>query len=86
MDTNCRRHLKCIKNEKYILPCRVENIVEKGEIACFKQFLLFSQCFLQLYIYLWCIKMWHCVVMGVISGCYLTRYCPRINTYPGEAS
>ena len=24
----------------------VENIVRKGEIACYKQFLLFSQCFL----------------------------------------
>ena len=23
----------------------VENIVEKGEIACYKQFLLFPQCF-----------------------------------------
>ena len=29
----------------------VENIVRKGEIACYKQFLLFSQCFLQLYIF-----------------------------------
>ena len=29
---------------------RVENIVRKGEIACYKQFLLFSQSFLQLYI------------------------------------
>ena len=28
---------------------RVENIVRKGEIACYKQFLLFSQCFPQLY-------------------------------------
>ena len=27
---------------------RVENIVGKGEIACYKQFLLFSQCFPQL--------------------------------------
>ena len=24
---------------------RIENIVRKGEIACYKQFLLFSQCF-----------------------------------------
>ena len=24
---------------------RVENIVEKGEIACYEQFLLFPQCF-----------------------------------------
>ena len=29
----------------------VENIVRKGEIACYKQFLLFSQCFPQLYIF-----------------------------------
>ena len=29
---------------------RVENIVRKGEIACYKQFLLFSQCFPQLFI------------------------------------
>ena len=26
---------------------RVENIVEKEEIACYKQFLLFPQCFLK---------------------------------------
>ena len=32
------------------MPHRVENNVRKGEIACFKQFLLFSQCFPQLYI------------------------------------
>ena len=30
------------------MPHSVENIVRKGEIACYKQFLLFSQCFLQL--------------------------------------
>ena len=29
----------------------VENIARKGETACYKQFLLFSQCFLQLYIF-----------------------------------
>ena len=33
------------------MPYSVENIVRKGEIACYKQFLLFSQCFPQLYIY-----------------------------------
>ena len=33
------------------MPYRVENIVRKGEIACHKQFLLFSQCFPQLYIF-----------------------------------
>ena len=30
------------------VPHKVENIVRKGEIACYKQFLLFSQCFPQL--------------------------------------
>ena len=30
---------------------RVENIGRKREIACYKQFLLFSQCFPQLYIF-----------------------------------
>ena len=30
----------------------LENIKRKGEIACYKQFLLFSQCFPQLYIFL----------------------------------
>ena len=30
---------------KKLVPYRVENIVRKGEIACCKQFLLFSQCF-----------------------------------------
>ena len=34
------------------VPYRVENIVRKGEIACTKQFLLFSQCFPQLYIFI----------------------------------
>ena len=44
--------LKYIENENEIeVPCRVENIVRKGEIACYKQFLLFSQCFPQLYIF-----------------------------------
>ena len=41
--------LKCIYSENEV-PCRVENIVRKGEIACYKQFLLFSQYFPQLYI------------------------------------
>ena len=31
------------------MPYRVENIVRKGDIACYKQFLLFSKCFPQLY-------------------------------------
>ena len=38
--------LKCIESETYV-SYRVENIMRKGEIACYKQFLLFSQCFLQ---------------------------------------
>ena len=42
--------LKGIKNEKEE-PYWVENIVRKGEISCYKQFLLFSQCFPQLYIF-----------------------------------
>ena len=33
------------------MPYWVENIMRKGEIACNKQFLLFSQCFPQLYIF-----------------------------------
>ena len=31
--------------------CRIENIVRKGEITCYKQLLLFSQCFPLLYIF-----------------------------------
>ena len=42
--------LKRIYNEKQV-PYRVENIVRKGEIACYKQFLLFTQCFPQQYIF-----------------------------------
>ena len=42
--------LKCFQNEKYV-QYRVENIVRKGEIACDKQFLLFSQCFPHIYIF-----------------------------------
>ena len=33
------------------MPYRVENIARKGEIACYKQFLLFLQSFSQLYIF-----------------------------------
>ena len=36
--------LKCILDE-YKVPYRIENIVRKEEIACYKQFLLFSQYF-----------------------------------------
>ena len=41
--TNCRRHFKVNIGKK--------NIVRRGEIACYKQFLLLSQCFPQLYIF-----------------------------------
>ena len=34
------------------MPNRVENNVKKGEIACYKQFLFFSQCFLQLHVFI----------------------------------
>ena len=37
--------------KKYV-PYRVENIVRNGEIACYQQFLLFSQSFPQLYIFI----------------------------------
>ena len=37
--------------ENKSVPYRVENIVGKGEIAFYKQFLLFSQCFPQLYVF-----------------------------------
>ena len=33
------------------VPYTLENTVRKGEIACYKQFLLFSQFFPQLYIF-----------------------------------
>ena len=42
--------LNCISNGK-LEPYRVENIVRKGERACYKQFLIFSQCFPQLYLF-----------------------------------
>ena len=49
---------KCIQNRKYVSH-RVENIVRKGEISCYKQFLLFSQCFPQLYIF----SAWKCGIV-----------------------
>ena len=47
IETNRRRYFKVHLNEK-LVPYQVENIVRKGEIACYNQFLLFSQCFLPL--------------------------------------
>ena len=41
--------LKCIESESEV-PYRVESIVRKGEIACYKQLLLFSQCFSAMYL------------------------------------
>ena len=43
--------LKQIEENEKLVSNRIENIVRKGEIACDKQFLLFSQCFPQLYIF-----------------------------------
>ena len=40
-----------MKKKKKTVSYRVENIVRKGGIAFYKQFLLFSQCFPQLYIF-----------------------------------
>ena len=52
------------KKKKKIVAYRVENIVRKGEIACYKQFLIFSRCFPQLgYIIFIASKRGHCVVM-----------------------
>ena len=41
---------------------RVENIVGKGEIARYEQFLLFPQCFQKAFP--WGVKRCHCVGMG----------------------
>ena len=50
-ETNCRRHFKVhLKWEKKVSH-GVENIVSKGEIARYKQFLIFSQSFLLLHIF-----------------------------------
>ena len=40
----CRRHFKFDENGREFSKW-LENTVEKGEIACYKQFLLFPQCF-----------------------------------------
>ena len=40
-----------LKSIEKKVPNRVGNIVRKGEIACYEQFLLFPQCFPQLYIF-----------------------------------
>ena len=50
IETNCIGHFKVHlkKKKKLSYTCRIENIVREGEIACYKQFLLFSQSFPQL--------------------------------------
>ena len=52
IETNCR-HFKVYLKWKIstIWASGIENILRKREIACKKQFLLFSQCFPQLYIF-----------------------------------
>ena len=50
VDWSKLKHFKVHLKWKISTPCRVENIVRKGEIACYKQFLLFLQYFVQLYI------------------------------------
>ena len=49
-ETNCR-HFKVYLKWKIFTIQGKKNIVKKKDIACNKQFLLFSQCFLQLYIF-----------------------------------
>ena len=49
IETNCRQHFKV--HLEWKIRTRVENILRKGEIACYKQFFFFSQCFPQLYIF-----------------------------------
>ena len=51
--------------KKYV-PYGVENIVRKGEIACYKQFLAISPFFtmFSIAIYLKGVEMRHCVVMS----------------------
>ena len=41
----CRRQFQIWQKNGRKLSIRVENTVGKGEIACYKQFLLFPQCF-----------------------------------------
>ena len=42
----------------------MENIVRKGEIACYKQFLLFSQCFLPYMVFIFHFK---CTLKGSLK-------------------
>ena len=58
------------------MPYRVENIVRKEEIACYKHILLFSQCFLQLNIFKnkMPYKVENIVRKGIFSQCFLQLY------------
>ena len=49
------------------MPYRVENIVRKGEVSCYKQFLLFSQCFPHRYLF-------NKSKCGIMCGNELTLY------------
>ena len=54
IETNCRQNFEVHLKLKKKVPYRVENIVRKGEIACYKQFLLFSHNVFHSYISLVC--------------------------------
>ena len=56
-----------------------ENIVRKGEIACYEQFLTFLTMF-STAIYLKCVKMQHCVVIGE-QGPYISLCTNDLNHY-----
>ena len=61
----------------------IENIVRKGEIACYKQFLLFSQCFPLLYIFnasnrsfVWkWVKSLEAVAFAIVMKCKGDNHC-----------
>ena len=62
IETNCRRRFKVHLKWKKV-PYSIENIVRKGGLPCYKQFLLFSQWFPQLHIFR-ASKCRICVLMG----------------------
>ena len=66
--------LKCIWNIKYV-PYRVETIVTKCKIACYKRFLLLSQCFPQLYIFSAskCSIVWSWVKLKEVKLCWIWK-------------
>ena len=62
IETNCRRHFKLYLKWKISTRKRRKH-GEKGEIAYYKQFLLYLTMF-STAIYLECVKMLYCVVVG----------------------